>query len=288
MVAHCHQSCGPCCCVVGHVGPGLHTWTVHHRCRWHLAYEPPAIHMPMLQSLPDLTATSCETRPVVKQFMVGTWPLQVNRAARLMSAASGGQIVCDRALMDTVAEEWSKRYNVKREIEEPYSVQPGTQSVSYGQRINSQTGPNTPGHIAGRLASLLAGTRTSSQDAESMRSAVLNAVRGPGSNSEAPAGPALRLAVRQQSGRIRSLTSGGMNSPLGSDRLLPVSRTADNSVSSPQESRLARSFVGTSFSKCDRCLHAADIACCFPGLLLPSNVCATLGPGCVGICSCTC
>ena len=48
--------------------------------------------------------------PHVKTGRADYFGQPVNRAARLMSAAHGGQIVCERSLMDSVLEEWHARY----------------------------------------------------------------------------------------------------------------------------------------------------------------------------------
>lgn len=205
--------------------------------------------------------------PHVKTGRADYFGQPVNRAARLMSAAHGGQIVCDRALMETVAEEWSRRYGVKRDIEaEPISVQPGAAGGS------SATAPDTP-HV-NRLASMMAGTRTSSQDAASMRSGssmlqpprLLLSEQGAAGLSDSrrsrPPGTVSTASIDQQG-------HGGSLSPRDSEAVTVLASGGDSGMALHRDVRLARSFVGgSSFTKCvvptSALPHPLPLPACLP------------------------
>lgn len=48
--------------------------------------------------------------PHVKTGRADYFGQPVNRAARLMSAAHGGQVVCEKSLVDGVLEDWKARW----------------------------------------------------------------------------------------------------------------------------------------------------------------------------------
>lgn len=173
--------------------------------------------------------------PHVKTGRADYFGQPVNRAARLMSAARGGQIVCERRLMEQVAEEWSRRFGAERKLE------PAALQLS---QLSGQT-PGTPHamHVK-RLASMLAGSRTPSQGDNSFVSTA-----SPMHASPAPA----RAASESPHSKLRGPTlssiapAGGL--PRGTQSYTQASNT-DHSLALPKDVRLARSFIsGASFTK---------------------------------------
>lgn len=175
----------------------------------------------------------------------------VNRAARLMSAAHGGQIVCDRALMESVAEEWARRYGMSREVQEappalavsPNAASPGAGGMGPGSVPGSA--PGSAHHVGGfamtphaqRLAAIMAGSASNSS--------------APGSDMNSP----MRVArdLRSVPSHLASEASQVVVDDTmhqASDRIDAVTRAAMEGVlASPRDVRMARSFISTSFTK---------------------------------------